>query len=137
MYYQTIQEQQKRKFQRVTFGVAGILMAAFIGIKIYPIIHGPAIHVATLSDGQSITDPMIRISGKAKFTKDLFVNGVPLATAPDGTFDQHLVLNPGYNVLTLEGADRFGSVSKKDFALVLQETKPTLTALPVVSPTTY
>ncbi len=137
MHYQTIQEKKNRTIKQMVFGVSGILIITFIGIKLYPIIHGPSIHVATINNGQSLVNPMIQISGKAKFTKDLFVNGAPLATAPDGSFNQNLLLNPGYNLLTLEGKDRFGSISKKDFALVLEESNSTLTMLPISDAATY
>lgn len=123
---------------RIFFGVSIFAITVFVGVKVYPIIHGPVINLATIDNGAQVTDPMIRVSGKARFTKNLLVNGAPVATAPDGTFDQNLILNPGYNLLTFEGNDRFGSTSKKDFVVVLAEQNPSLTIGPLGdTPATY
>ena len=102
--------------------VAVLGLCGFVAMKIYPLVHGPAINLGTLSDGASVADPMIRIAGKALYTKDLAVNGNPLPLSPDGSFDDKLVLNPGYNVISLQARDRFGKVSNHDYEIVLKES---------------
>ena len=113
--------------------VLGVL--AFVGSKVYPIIHGPAITVATLINGGSVSDPMVRISGNAAFTQELVVNGKTLNLAPDGTFDEKLVLNPGYNLITLQGSDRFGKTNSTTYAVVLTEKTPPATLTMNTTPT--
>jgi hypothetical protein len=123
----TREEYSYKRFAKISLmiGVLGVL--GFVGFNLYPLIHGPSITVETLSDGATLNDSMIRLSGRAKFTKDLSINGAPLATSPSGTFDEHLVLNPGYNLITITGTDRFGTVKESTYTLVLHEEKPTLT----------
>jgi hypothetical protein len=117
----TKQERRNRTIKKTFLGVLGIALVSFIGTKLYPLIHGPDIELATMTDGAHLTEPMIRVSGIAKFTKDLVVNGAPLATAPDGSFDENLLLNPGYNVITMEGKDRFGNKNVKNYSVILTE----------------
>ncbi len=117
----TPQEKRMRVTKRTVLGLFAVAVVAFVGAKLYPLVHGPDIQLATMTNGAHLTEPMIRLSGKARFTKDLVVNGAPLATAPDGTFDEHFLLNPGYNVITMEGRDRFGHRSISNYAVILTE----------------
>lgn len=110
---------QKSLIVLFVFGVLG-----FVGCKIYPIVHGPVIAITTLTNGGTVQDPMIRISGTASFTQQLTVNGKNLALAPDGTFDEKLVLNPGYNLVMIQGVDRFGKNKNQNYAVVLTEKNP-------------
>lgn len=124
----TPQEKRNSNLQRIFLGLLGVVFTFFIGTKIYPLVHGPDIQVATITNGAKITTPMIQLSGVARFTKDLVVNGAPLATAPDGSFDENILLNPGYNVVTMEGRDRFGNRHVDNYTLILTEkTNPVLT----------
>jgi hypothetical protein len=114
----------KTFFIRTLIGSLGVLIAVFIGSKLYPIIHGPTLSVATLSDGATVDAPMIRISGIAEFTQELSVNGESFALSPKGEFDEKLLLNPGYNLITLVGKDRYGKANRKAFTVMLNEKAP-------------
>jgi hypothetical protein len=120
---ETIKRLTHRGF--VTIFIVSVL--TFVGFKIYPIIHGPAINVTTLVNGGNISDPMIRISGNAAFTQQLVINGKNLNLAPNGAFDEKLILNPGYNVVTLTGSDRFGKSNSTTYTIVLTEATPPAT----------
>jgi len=102
--------------------VLAVAVIGFIGLKLYPLIHGPDVTIATLSNGSTLQDPMIRISGKALYTKNLIVNGDSIALAPDGSFDENLVLNPGYNVIVAQAVDRFGKLQTHNYAVVLHSS---------------
>lgn len=117
----TKQEQRHRTIKKSALCVLGLGLALFVGTKIYPLLHGPEIELNTMTDGAHLTEPMVKISGIARFTKDLIINGVTLPTAPDGSFDEHLLLNPGYNIITMEGKDRFGNTNVKNYAVILTE----------------
>lgn len=118
---QSHQEKTKHLIQKGLIGIFVFGVLGFVGCKLYPIIHGPVISVATLTNGGTVQEPMIRISGIASFTQQLIVNGKNLALSPDGSFDEKLVLNPGYNLVMIQGADRFGKVTHQNYAVVLAE----------------
>lgn len=119
----THQETAIALLKKISLGILSIAILGFVGLKVYPILHGPQIHLSTLSDGANLEDPMVSISGKALFTKNLIVNGAVLPIAPDGTFHENLLLVPGYNLITLQAQDRFGSTLNKNYALLLSEEK--------------
>lgn len=121
----TILEKNKSLLQKGFLGILMVSVISFVGCKLYPIIHGPTIDITTLINGSSVQDAMIQISGTASFTQELMVNGKNLALSPNGSFDEKLVLNPGYNVINIQGIDRFGKTSHKTFSLMLNEENPT------------
>ena len=128
------QEHKNKYFPKIALGIFGVALVSFVGVKLYPYIHGPDIQVTTINNGAHLTEPVLAISGQARFTKDLIVNGAPLPTSPDGTFSEKVLLAPGYNLITLEGQDRFGKRTAKNFALMLTETADntfTLNTVPV------
>lgn len=109
--------------KRLSLAAFCLAVVGFVGLKLYPLIHGPEVDLETLSDGASLKDPMIRISGTASYTKDLIVNGNSLALSPDGSFDEKLLLNPGYNLITVQARDRFGALQNHSYAVILTEEK--------------
>ena len=129
----TIQKTKKEKIvgyaAKGFLGVIGIAVLGFVGMKVYPMAHGPLISFRSMKDGGSVTNPMIQVSGTALYTKDLVVNGNSLALSPDGSFDEKLVLNPGYNVISVTARDQFGTTSRHDYSVMLNEdgTHPALT----------
>ena len=132
----TLQEKRNRNFLRTSCGVLGLALIVFVGTKMYPLIHGPDIQLATMTDGAHLTEPVVQLSGTAHFTKDLIINGAPIATAPNGSFDEKLLLNPGYNVITMEGKDRFGNSNVKNYTAILTEEADhtfTLNTLPATT----
>jgi uncharacterized protein YfaP (DUF2135 family) len=129
-------EKTKQLIQKGFIGIFVFGVLGFIGFKLYPIIHGPVITVATLTNGGTVQEPMIRVSGTASFTQQLIVNGKTLALSPDGSFDEKLVLNPGYNLVMIQGADRFGKTKNQNYAVVLAEkTPPQTLTMNTVTPT--
>lgn len=118
------QEKTQNRFKKISLSILGLIVVVFVGTKIYPIIHGPQLTIHGLETVSHSTDPLVALSGTAHFTKDLIINGTPLPTGPDGTFNDYLVLNRGYNLITMEGRDRFGNTTVKNYTLVLTENTP-------------
>ncbi|NBV42919.1 hypothetical protein EBR96_09160 [bacterium] len=120
----TKSEKTKSLIQKSVLGLFVLFAVGFVGTKLYPIVHGPAIDVSTLTDGGSVADAMVRISGIASFTQDLVVNGKSLALSPNGSFEEKLVLNPGYNIISVQGSDRFGKKTIQTYTMILTEKTP-------------
>ena len=68
------QEKQSRVLKKATICLFGVAIATFVGAKVYPLVHGPSIELKTMSNGAHLTEPMIKVSGIAHFTKDLTIN---------------------------------------------------------------
>lgn len=106
-------------------GIIGVLVFGFVGMKIYPIIHGPALDLTNLRDGGIVTEPLVSISGIAKYTHNLIINGNELPLSPNGSFNDKIILNPGYNLISIAAHDQFGTITRHDYSLILKESSDT------------
>lgn len=77
------------------------------------LIDGVKIKISGLSDGASYKDNVIQISGMALRAKELLINGSPTFTEVNGNFNADLVLQNGYNVITVTAIDKFDKKSEE------------------------
>lgn len=99
-----------------TKALAGIVLAILIlygGIKVWPLLSGPDLDIDSPTDYTTFQDGFIRVSGQAKHTESLILNGGPLLIDPEGRFDTTLLLPEGGAILTLTATDRFGRSTTK------------------------
>ncbi len=122
-------EKTFRLIKKASLAILVLGFALFIGRGIYPYIHGPSITVSGITNGATLTDPMIHISGTVLYTKQLLVSGRSLALATDGTFDETILLHPGYNTISVIGQDQFGKTSSKTYELVVKDDSVTNVAM--------
>lgn len=123
---QTFQEKFIAYAKKGLVGIIVLGICGFVGMKIYPLVHGPMINMTSISNGISVTDPMIRLSGIAEHTQELVVNGNTIPLSPNGSFGDNIVLNQGYNVINMQAKDQFGKISSRDYAIVLKEAPSSL-----------
>lgn len=117
-----MQPYSKKSFsKKLWYGVPAIALLGFVALKIYPVIHGPSISIDTLENGTVLTDPLIALNGTAAHAQDLIINGAPVPTSPNGSFNEHVLLSPGYNLITLSATDRYGTTETKNYAVMLSE----------------
>jgi len=83
---------------------------------------GPQISLVTPTDGSSLTNSLVTISGKARNISFISLNDRPIFVDQQGNFNEELVLSPGYNSWTLRAKDKFGRTVSKQFGLVLRNS---------------
>ena len=114
-------EKRLNVIKKTALAIVVFAFVLFVGRGLYPYVHGPSISVNSISNGAVVTDPAIRISGTATHTKELLVGGRSLALSTDGSFDETILLHPGYNIISIIGTDRFGKSASRDYAIVLND----------------
>jgi len=128
----TTQTKSEKTFvaaKKIIGGLIGLAFVVFVGTKVYPLFHGPLVNLP-ISNGSTVTDSMIHLTGTAQYTKSLIVNGSPVALSPTGYFDEHIALSPGYNTITVAAQDRFGKKTLKTYAIVLNQPQTTAVNIP-------
>jgi hypothetical protein len=87
--------------------VAIVLIGTFIygGIKAWPLVRGPHITIETLYTQES---GVTLVTGVAKNTESMTLNGGTLLIDDQGRFESNLSLPRGGGILTLTATDRFG-----------------------------
>ena len=76
--------------------------------KALPLLSGPAIELSSPVNGQTATNHTLIISGIAKNTETLLLNGTILPIDGKGNFSKALTLPTGGAILSLTATDRFG-----------------------------
>ncbi|MFA5842011.1 MAG: hypothetical protein WC835_03585 [Candidatus Paceibacterota bacterium] len=113
---------QKKLFLKIGF-IAIILVVVFgYGyFKIRNLLLGPTISVSEPINGQIFASSTISIRGLAKNVSSLSLNDRPIFVNEKGDFSEIMALSPGYNIISLKGADKFGKKTEKTLELVLRQ----------------
>lgn len=94
--------------------IRGTAVALALAFLIYALIEarglflGPTIILDSPKEGISTTSPLILLSGQSLRTKVLLANGGKVFIDTSGYFSEHLVLSPGYNIMTIVATDARG-----------------------------
>ncbi len=95
----------------VTFG--------FFGAK--NLILGVKITNVNITDGATVTEPVLHITGNAKNAIHLLLNGREISIDQSGNFNETIALLPGYNVIDIRAQDKFNHVDDKNYKLIYKE----------------
>lgn len=93
-------------FLRLPIAVLLLLVLAYGGFKAWPLISGPRLHLAPFVVEAS--DGFMTISGQAKHTETLTLNGGTLLIDETGHFSKVVTLPRGGVILSFAASDRFG-----------------------------
>lgn len=102
-----------------------MVFVLFIGYGVFEarkVIEGPKITVISPTVGESVTDKLVTLSGTTENVKTLTINGRILYIDEQGNWNERLMLPPGYNIIELEGVDRFGNKTSQRIDVVHQYT---------------
>lgn len=121
-------------------GLSTILALAFLAYIAYQarfLLLGP--QITFIETGQSPTEaPVTELVGKAQNITYLTLNGRAIFTDQHGVFNETLVLNEGYNLITLVAYDRYGrerTVTQEYVRTPQTNSEPTNQTTPNQSPT--
>ena len=107
---------------KLKYFLAAVFLVGAGGYAIYQmrgLINGPRITVDSPANGSSLAAPLVTIRGRAEQVTKLFLNGEPLTPDRTGNFESQLLLAEGYNIIQLDGENRFGRRVEKKLELVL------------------
>lgn len=90
-------------------------------LKMRNLILGPTITVSSPENGQTVGNSTTVVEGMAKNVSFLSLNDRPIFVDEKGNFKEVVALLPGYNILSVKGADRFGKKTESVVQLVLKE----------------
>jgi hypothetical protein len=98
---------------RILVGVVLVILLGYGVVEALPILSGPSLSLDTPSNYTTSETGFITVSGVARNTEALFLNGGPLLIDPKGRFSKELLLPSGGAILTLTARDRFGRTEQK------------------------
>ncbi|HEY4508146.1 MAG TPA: hypothetical protein VJJ55_00630 [Candidatus Paceibacterota bacterium] len=99
-----------------TLAVLGFASYGYLQSREY--LRGPVIAVEEPKNGALSTTSLITVRGNARNISFLTLNGRQIFTDEQGRFREALLLQNGYNIMTIEAKDRFGHIKTKRLELV-------------------
>lgn len=108
----------------------GIFGGLFLFIILYTVFQTKAISrgvdlvIEGLTDGSSLNEDIVSVSGKATHATHLLINGKETVIDENDNFALELALSPGYNIITIEAEDRFEKKTKEVYRVLYEEKTP-------------
>ena len=93
-----------------------IIIYAFFRSK--DLIFGVKIRDVNLTNGSTVTESVLNIKGDAKNAIYLSLDGREISVDQNGNFNETIALLPGYNIINITAADKFGYVDEKNYQLI-------------------
>lgn len=120
----------KRALIIVVIALAIIALAFYGYRQSRQYLRGPVIVVTEPEDGFSSILPLLSITGKAGNAAFLTLNGKQIFTDEQGGFSEKLLLQEGYNIITIAAKDRFGRTAQRTLELVHKPINNTESLIP-------
>jgi len=98
-----------------------LLFAVILGysyFKTKDLFKGVRLTVEGLTDGETIDNSFLKISGTAKKAVYVSINDREIFIDSNGVFNDSLILIPGYNIIEIKARGRFGKEKKKVYQIV-------------------
>lgn len=111
-----------------------IAFLAVFGLVFYntrDLFFGSNFKINTATDGSTVSDSFLPISGKAKHATTIDINGRAIAVDKSGNFRDGVILSPGYNIVEIVQKDRFGKEKQKTFHLVAEPSSTVATNMTI------
>lgn len=113
----------------VFLAILGIFSVIFYNTK--DLFLGAPLSINTATDGATVTDSFLPISGSAKHSSSVEINGRIIGLDKKGKFADGVILSPGYNVVEITEKDRFGKEKHKMLHLVAEQSSSVATSMNV------
>ncbi len=102
--------------------LASILIVGFLGwygaFQARALIFGPSLVLESPIDWQVLPGATVEVSGQVANIASLYINGRSINITQDGEFREKLPLSGRYNIIEIEGVDRFGNNEKETLTVV-------------------
>ena len=82
---------------------------------------GPFLSVKSPINGETLTDSFVNVSGTALRISYLSLNRNKIYVDENGSFNENIILSPGYNIIFVEAEDLFERKAEKRITVFLKE----------------
>jgi len=90
------------------FGILAILILGYGFFQARNLISGPEIVVTSPQNGESLSDPLVTITGTATNITLISLDDRQIFVDKQGNFSEKLLVPPGYTIIKLAAQDKFG-----------------------------
>ena len=107
---------------KMTFlSIFGMIIVGYSLFQAKKLLTGPIIEIFSPENGITYNQTLIEIDGRARNISYLNLDDRPIFTDKEGYFKEKLLLSPGYNIIKLDGRDKFKTYREKKLEIILKE----------------
>ncbi|NDE67979.1 hypothetical protein EB052_00065 [bacterium] len=108
-----------RRLIRITsITIITVIILGYALFAFRDIVRGPLIEIYEPLPGQSIATSTILVRGMVLRVQDITLNDRPILIDQSGNFAEVLLLQPGYNSITIKGSDKFGRSVREELEIM-------------------
>lgn len=108
----------RKQLEIYLFGIL-ILVAVVYGVwRAYPLIAGPHVTVYAPHDGDIVSSSTFQLSGRVSRVKNISVQGRSIPIDKEGNFNETLVAQAPYSIITIVATDFYDKTIVKTFNVV-------------------
>lgn len=124
VYNMSITKDMKRGFPIKGFIISILVLGvvSLVGYNMHDRIMGSPLIVNTVANGSNIDSQFLSISGRAPHARELLINGRPVGIDRSGSFNDGVLLSPGYNIVEIALRDQFGNEKIRTYQYVVSST---------------
>lgn len=111
----------QKLFRNIALSVFFLFILGFAFFGSHNLVFGVKIKGVNIENGATVTESVEHISGNAKNAVMLTLNGREVSIDKEGNFNEAVALSPGYNIVSIEAKDKFGSSDHKDYQLIYKK----------------
>ncbi|MBI5005111.1 MAG: Ig-like domain-containing protein [Candidatus Lloydbacteria bacterium] len=104
------------KIALITLCAGGIILYAYYQMRDF--LNGPSIVITEPSNGQTMREALVSVSGNAQRISGITLNDRKIFTDENGIFREKVALFPGYNEIEVSVKDRFNREETKLLTVV-------------------
>ncbi len=101
-------------------GILGIAILTLVFANIKDAFFGTSFQIVTASNGTTLNDNFLPLSGIAHGAIELLINGRSVNMDRKGNFEDAIILSSGYNIVEVALKDRFGKTETKTYQWVVE-----------------
>ena len=111
----------KKILQIAGLSIFFLLIIVYAFFRSHDLIFGVKIRNTNITDGEKVTESILKITGNAKNAVNLTLNGREISIDENGDFNETIALLSGYNVINITAKDKFEYVDEKNYKIMYNE----------------
>ncbi len=109
-------------FRNIALSIFFVFILGFAFFGSYDLIFGVKIKNINIENGATVYESVEHVTGTARHAVSLTLNGREISIDKEGNFAETIALSPGYNIVSIEARDKFGSHDYKDYQLIYKRS---------------
>lgn len=97
--------------------IIAIIIIGYAGSRFWGFLEGPSINITSPENGATVESPLLFVNADTKYIAFITMNDRQIYIDENGRLSEQLLLQNGYNIISIKATDRFGRKVEKRLEL--------------------